>query len=228
MIGVIANTALVVIGGGIGLLFQKGIPENIKRIIMTGLGLFTCILGIKMGLEMRQALLVVLSLVIGGAVGQILKIEENIEVLGERVRALVRSREGGSFSQGFVFASLLFCVGPMTILGCIQAGVEGDQKLLFIKSIMDGVSAVILTSTLGLGVVLSAATVLVVQGALVVLSRQLTFLSHPLYLSDFTGVGGIIIIGIGIKLLGFKEVKAGNFLPALVLIVLFTFLLTLI
>lgn len=222
MIGVIANTVLVIVGGCIGLLFRKGIPENIKRIIMNGLGLFTCVLGIKMGLEMQQTFVVVLSIVAGGAIGQIAKIEENIEALGDRIRVLIRSHEKGLFSEGFVFASLLFCVGPMTILGCIRAGIESDPKLLFIKSIMDGVSSVILASTLGPGVLFSAVTVLVLQGALVLLSQQLIFLTQPLYLGDFTGVGGIIIFGIGIKLLGVKQLKAGNFLPALVLVVLFT------
>ncbi|MBN2620677.1 DUF554 domain-containing protein [candidate division WOR-3 bacterium] len=228
MIGVIMNTVLVIIGGCTGLLFRKGIPEKIKRIIMTGLGLFTCILGIKMGLEMQQVLVVVLSIVAGGAIGQVLRIEENIKALGERIRVLMRLHEEGSFSEGFVFSSLLFCVGPMTILGCIQAGVEGDPELLFIKSIMDGVSAIILASALGMGVLLSAVTVLILQGTLVLLAQQFTFLTQSLYIGDFTSVGGIIIFGIGIKLLGIKKLKAGNFLPALVLVVLFTFLATLI
>ncbi len=228
MIGVIVNTALVVVGGCLGLLFKKSIPDTIKQTILIGLGLFTCILGVKMGLEMQEPFIVVLSIVAGGAIGQILKIEEGIELLGDRIRALTGSREQTSFAQGFVFASLLFCVGPMTILGCMQAGIERDPELLFVKAIMDGVSALILASTLGFGVLCSAVTVLLLQGALVLLSRQFIFLTQPMYLNDFTGVGGIIIFGIGIKLLGLKQLKAGNFLPALVLIVLFTFLVTLI
>jgi uncharacterized membrane protein YqgA involved in biofilm formation len=207
-----------------GLLFKRGIPENIKQIIMVGLGLFTCVFGIKMGLEMQQPLIVVLSVAAGGAIGQIIRIEEGIEFFGDRLRRVIGSRERSSFAQGFVFASLLFCVGPMTILGCIKAGIEHDPELLLVKSIMDGVSAVILASTLGLGVLLSAITVLVLQGSLVLLSQQLTFLTHPMYLSDFTSVGGIIIFGIGVKLLGVKQLKAGNFLPALVLVLLFTYL----
>lgn len=223
----IVNAVLVIAGGGMGLLFQKGIPDNIKQIILIGLGLFTCVLGVKMGLEMQNPLIIILSVIIGGAVGQILKIEEGIESFGNKIRAMIKSHEQSSFAEGFVFASLLFCVGPMTILGCIQAGIEGDPELLYIKSIMDGVSALILASTLGLGVLLSAVTVLVLQGALVLLSQQFTFLTQPIYLGDFTSVGGIIIFGLGIKLLGVKNLKAGNFLPALVLVVLFTFLWTL-
>ena len=224
MIGVIVNTVLVIAGGCMGLLFKKGIPENIKQIIMIGLGLFTCVFGIKMGLEMRQPLIVVLSIAVGGAIGQIVKIEEGIEAIGDRLRKVIGSHEQSSFAQGFVFASLLFCVGPMTVLGCIQAGIENDPGLLLVKSIMDGVSAVVLASTLGLGVLLSAITVLVLQGSLVLLSQQLTFLTYPLYLGDFTSVGGIIIFAIGIRLLGVKQLKAGNFLPALMFVLLFTFL----
>ena len=117
MIGVIANTVLVMIGTGIGLLLKKGIPENIKRSIMTGLGLFTCILGIKFGLEMNNGLVVVLSIVIGGALGQLLGIEEAIERLGSKLKGIIKTPGKGSFAHGFVFASLLFCVGPMTVLG---------------------------------------------------------------------------------------------------------------
>jgi len=228
MIGVVANTVLVMIGGCIGLLLKKSIPDSLKQITIIGLGLFTCVFGVKMGLEMQRALVVVASIVVGGAIGQVIKIEENIERLANRIKAFVKIQEENTFSQGFVFASLLFCVGPMTILGCIQAGIEGNPELLFIKSIMDGVSALILASTLGIGVLLSAVTVLFIQGGLVILSQQCQFLTQPLYLNDFTSVGGIIIFAIGIKLLSVKQLKAGNFLPALVLVVLFTFLVTLI
>lgn len=228
MIGVLTNSILVLIGSLVGFLLKRGIPESIKQIIMTGLGLFTCVLGMKMGLEMKNGLLVVLSLVAGAAVGQLIGIEEAIEALGEKIRILIGSKEQGSFAQGFVFASVLFCFGPMTILGCIKAGIENDQNILFIKSIMDGFSSLILASSLGLGVLFSSITVLLVQGALVLLSRQLVFLTSAAYLSDFTSVGGLIILAIGIKLLGLKAIKVANLLPGLVLILLFTFIYSLI
>lgn len=226
MIGVIANTVLVIVGTGIGLLLKKGIPENIKKSIMTGLGLFTCILGIKFGLEMNNGLIVVMSIIIGGALGQLIGIEEAIERLGSKLKNIIRTTGKGSFAQGFVFASLLFCVGPMTVLGCVQAGLENNPELLFIKSLMDGVSAIILASTFGIGVLFSASTVLFYQGALVLLASQLGFLTMPNYLNDFTSVGGIIIFSIGIKLLGLKPIKSGNFLPALILVILITFLIS--
>ena len=226
MIGVIVNTVLVIIGTLTGFLLKKGIPENIKKSIMTGLGLFTCILGIKFGIEMDNGLVVVLSIVIGGALGQLIGIEEAIERLGSKLKNLVNTKDKDFFAQGFVFASLLFCIGPMTVLGCVQAGLENNPELLFIKSIMDGVSAIILASSFGVGVLFSALTVLFYQGGLVLLASQMRFLTIPQYLNDFTSVGGIIIFSIGIKLLGLKPIKSGNFLPALVLVILITFLIS--
>jgi uncharacterized membrane protein YqgA involved in biofilm formation len=224
MIGVITNTVLVILGTGIGLLLKKGIPQNIKDSIITGLGLFTCVLGVKFGLEMNNGLIVVLSIIIGGAVGHLIGIEQAIERMGFKLKKLISTEEKGLFAQGFVFASLLFCVGPMTVLGCVQAGLEKNPELLFIKSLMDGVSAIILASSFGLGVLFSAVTVLLYQGGLVLLAGQMGFLTIPRFLDDFTSVGGIIIFSIGIRLLGLKPIKSGNFLPALIIVLLIIFL----
>ncbi len=223
MIGVFTNTLLVFLGSLVGLLLKKGIPENIKKIVLIGLGLFTCILGIKMGLEMERPLITVLSLVVGGALGETLRIEAFLEEIGTKLKRLVKTQDEASFAQGFVTASLLFCVGPMTILGCLQAGLENNPELLFVKSLMDGVSSIILCSTLGIGVMFSAGAVLIIQGSLTLLAQQLHFLTDAIYLSDFTSVGGIIIFAIGIKLLGIKQIKVGNFLPALIIVLLLVF-----
>lgn len=223
MIGVFTNTLLVFLGSLVGLLLKRGIPENIKKIVLIGLGLFTCILGIKMGLEMERPLITVLSLVVGGALGETLRIEAFLEEIGTKLKRLVKTQDEASFAQGFVTASLLFCVGPMTILGCLQAGLENNPELLFVKSLMDGVSSIILCSTLGIGVMFSAVAVLIIQGSLTLLAQQLHFLTDAIYLSDFTSVGGIIIFAIGIKLLGIKQIKVGNFLPALIIVLLLVF-----
>lgn len=223
MIGVFTNTLLVFLGSLVGLLLKRGIPENIKKIVLIGLGLFTCILGIKMGLKMERPLITVLSLVVGGALGEILRIEAFLEEIGTKLKRLVKTQDEASFAQGFVTASLLFCVGPMTILGCLQAGLENNPELLFVKSLMDGVSSIILCSTLGIGVMFSAVAVLIIQGSLTLLAQQLHFLTDAIYLSDFTSVGGIIIFAIGIKLLGIKQIKVGNFLPALIIVLLLVF-----
>ncbi len=224
MIGVFANTVCVVVGSLLGLILRRGIPQNIKKIIMTGLGLFTCMLGIKMGLEMGRALVVVLSLVTGGVLGELFRIEDFLEGIATKLKVVVKARNDTSFAQAFVTASLLFCVGPMTILGSLQAGLENNPELLFVKSLMDGVSAVILCSTIGIGVIFSALVVLLYQGFLVLLAQQLQFLMNPLYLNDFTSVGGMLVFAIGLKLLDVKQIKVANFLPALVLVLLFAFL----
>ena len=224
MIGTIVNVILVIAGSLLGLLLRKGIPENISRMIMVGLGLFTCVLGVKMGIQMERPLVVVLSLILGGVCGELLHIEEFLEGVGEKLKRLVKSQGEASFTQGFVFASLLFCVGPMTILGSIQAGLQNKPELLFIKSLMDGVSSVILASAMGLGVIFSAVTVLVIQGGLTLLARQFSFLTDPVYLNDFTSVGGVMIFAIGLKLLDIKIIKVGNLLPALLIVILLTFI----
>jgi len=224
MIGTIVNVVLVIAGSLLGLLLRKGIPENISRMIMVGLGLFTCVLGVKMGIQMERPLVVVLSLILGGVCGELLHIEDFLEGIGEKLKSLVKSQGEASFAQGFVFASLLFCVGPMTILGSIQAGLQDKPELLFIKSLMDGVSSIILASTMGLGVIFSAATVFVIQGGLTLLAQQFSFLTDPVYLNDFTSVGGIMIFAIGLKLLKIKIIKVGNLLPALVIVIALTFI----
>jgi uncharacterized membrane protein YqgA involved in biofilm formation len=224
MVGTVVNTALVIVGGLTGILLRKGIPENIKKMIVTALGLFTCILGGKMGFEMQPPLIVVLSVVLGGICGEVLHIEQFLEGIGENLKRLMKTRAETSFTQGFVFASLLFCVGPMTILGSIQAGLQNKPDLLLVKSLMDGASAIVLASGLGLGVIFSAITVLIIQGGLTLLAQQLSFLADPVYLSDFTSVGGIIIFAIGLKLLDIKLIKVANLLPALVLVLILIFI----
>ncbi len=226
MIGTITNTSTVILGSLIGLLIKKGIPANIKRIIMIGLGIFTCVLGIKMGISMEKPVIIVISLVLGGIIGEVLKIEESIEVIGEKFNKIGGFSESGTFSQGFVTASILFSVGPMTILGCIQDGLLHKPELLITKSIMDGISAIILTSTLGIGVIFSAIVVLLFQGSMTLLAGQLHFLGEPYYLNDFTGIGGMLVFAIGIRLLGIKEIKVGNFLPALILVIILKLLVS--
>lgn len=188
---------------------------------MTALGLFTLLIGVKMGLLIQKPLAVILSLAAGGIVGELLRIEDGLAALGQRLKTLTGQTGAANFSQGFMSASVLFLVGPMTIIGCLQDGLARNPELLLIKSLMDGISSAILASLLGVGVLFSALAVLVVQGLLTLLAGRLEFLSHPYYLNDFTAVGGIMVIGIGIRLLGLKDIKVGNYLPALVFVVLF-------
>ena len=225
MLGTFTNTILVIIGSIVGIFIRKGIPEPIKQIIMIGLGIFTCLLGLKMGFEMEKPLVILISLVLGGIIGQLLNIEESIEQIGKTLQKIIRFSESDTFSKGFVTASILFSVGPMTILGCIQDGLLHKPELLITKSIMDGISAIILCSTLGIGVLFSALVVFLFQGSMTLLASQLHFLGEPVFLNDFTGTGGMLVFAIGIRLLGIKDIKVGNFLPALILVVILKFLI---
>ncbi len=219
MVGTITNTISVIVGSLVGTAIKTRIPEKLRQTVMTGLGFFTCILGLKLGLQMEKPLIVLVSIVLGGVIGQLLNIEKLIEQIGAKMQKIIRFLESDRFSQGFVTASILFSIGPMTILGCIQDGLLHRPELLITKSIMDGISAIILTSALGIGVIFSAIVVFLFQGSMTLLAGQLHFLGEPAFLNDFTGTGGMLVFAIGVRLLGIKDIKVGDFLPALIFVI---------
>ncbi|HXF48551.1 MAG TPA: DUF554 domain-containing protein [Verrucomicrobiae bacterium] len=224
MKGTLVNTATVLIGAAIGYFAGARLPERIRTILMQGLGLVTLVLGVRMILaaEGSNAVIKVAgALLLGGIAGELLKIEQGLEKVGDYLKNKMQS-ESATFVLGFVSASLLFCVGPMTIVGSIEDGVRGDASILYTKSIMDGVAAVALASSLGVGVFFSALTVLIIQGGLTLLGAQLSVLSGSAVINNLTSTGGAMILGISFKLLNIAAVRVGNFLPALVLVVLFS------
>lgn len=186
--------------------------------VMHALGLATLLIGFKMAFKTENILLVIGSLAIGGIIGEILKLEELLERFGDFIKRKVKS-ESGTFVLGFVTSSLVFCLGPMTIVGSIQDGVSGDASVLYAKSLLDGFASIVFASSLGVGVLFSSLTVLLFQGSLTLLGSHLSFLLKPEVLNELTATGGLIIVGIGIYLLGIKKIKVGNFLPALVVAV---------
>ncbi len=203
-----------------GLLIGARVAEKIKTIVMHALGLATLLIGFKMAFKTENILLIIGSLAIGGIIGEILKLEEGLERVGDFVKRKVKS-ESGSFVLGFVTSSLVFCLGPMTIVGSIQDGVSGDASVLYAKSLLDGFASMVFASSLGVGVLFSSLTVLLFQGGLTLLGSRLSFLLRPEVLNELTATGGLIIVGIGIYLLGIKRIKVGSFLPALVVAVIF-------
>ena len=219
MKGTLVNTATVIIGSLLGLAVGSRFTEKIKTIVMQALGLCTLLIGIRMALNTENILLVIGSLVLGGIVGELLRIEDGIEKIGDLIKLKVKS-ESSTFVLGFVTASLVFCVGPMTIVGSIQDGVSGNADTLYAKSMLDGFASIAFASSLGVGVFFSSLTVLIFQGALTLLGRQLTFLLEPRILNELIATGGLIILGIGFYLLDIKRIKIGNFLPALVFAVI--------
>jgi uncharacterized membrane protein YqgA involved in biofilm formation len=220
MKGTLVNTATVILGSSVGLLIGARVPERIKTIVMHALGLATLLIGFKMAFKTENILLIIGSLAIGGIIGEILKLEEGLERVGDFIKRKVKS-ESGSFVLGFVTSSLVFCLGPMTIVGSIQDGVSGDTSVLYAKSLLDGFASMVFASSLGVGVLFSSLTVLLFQGGLTLLGSRLSFLLRPEVLNELTATGGLIIVGIGIYLLGIKRIKVGSFLPALVVAVIF-------
>ena len=222
MIATFVNCATVLVGSIIGLLFNKKVTDQFKQVIYTGIGMFTLVIGIMMALETTRILFVALSIVMGGLLGTWWNIEDGILKLGrllERKFGSKEDRETSTFAFGFLNASILFCVGAMTIVGSFKAGAEGNYDLILTKSVMDGCMAILLTAAMGIGVAFSIITILVYQGGLTLLAGVLSPYISPLVLSELSGAGGILIMMIGLNLLNLKEIKTANFLPALAVII---------
>lgn len=217
MIGTLVNTATVIVGATAGMLVGERLPERLKRIVISALGLITLWIGISMVVKGERPLLIVIAVVTGAICGELLHLEKRLDQIGDWLRRRTRS-QAPQFVLGFVTASLLFCAGPMTVVGSLEDGLKGDSTLLITKAIMDGFAALALASGMGIGVLFSCLTVLFVQGGLTLLGSQLQFALEPAVLYPMTAVGGIIILGLGLRLLEIKNIPVVNFLPALVLI----------
>ena len=221
MRGTIVNVVAVLVGSGIGLAIGNRLPERLQRVITTGLGLSTLLIGMQMALKVQNLLVVIASMVIGGVIGELLRIETGLERAGEWLKTQARSGSG-TFVTGYVTASLVFCVGPMTIVGSIQEGISGNPDIIYTKSLLDGAASVAFASSLGIGVSFAAVTVLVLQGALTLLGKHLAFLLRPEILNELTATGGLLILAIGLLLLDVKRLRVANLLPALAVAVLLT------
>lgn len=203
-------------GTGIGLAARGHLPEQYHEIALAAVGLGTLGLGLKMFMSSRNVLIPVGALIFGGLLGHLLGLQAGVEALGAWAKSTFGG--GGRIEEAFVTTSILFCVGPMTLLGCLEDGLEGKIHLLGIKSILDGISSVFFAAALGWGVLLSAVTVLVVQGSLTFGARQLRgLLSRRDALDETTAAGGGILLAIGIGLLGLRSLPSADFLPALVI-----------
>ena len=226
MTGTLINIITVLIGGILGLLIGARFPERIRQTIVAGLGLFTGAVGIFMFIKTENPIIVLISLLIGGLLGEWWRIEDGLKNLGGALeRRFVKSARSGTldsdtdtFIRGFMTASLVFCVGPMTILGSIQDGLSGDYSLLAIKSVLDGFAAFAFASSLGLGVLFSTIVILVYQGGLSLLAAQAQAVITPEMMGEMTAVGGVLLLGIAVSsLLEIKPIRVGNFLPALLI-----------
>jgi uncharacterized protein len=220
--GYIINTLTVLAGSSLGLLVGARISDPVKKIIMAGLGLSTILIGIQMTMATTRVIMVVGSLVVGGIIGQLIGIEEWLERIGEKLRERF-DRSGSNnadlkpstFVLGFVTASLLFCAGPMTIVGSLEDGFARNADLIYIKSLMDGVAAIALTASMGVGVIFSAVTVFIVQGLFTYAGMAAGSSMSKVVMDEIGATGGALILGIAFNLLGFGKIKVGNFIPAL-------------
>ena len=231
MTGTLLNIATVLLGGVIGLIFGARIPEKLKETIIAGMGLFTAAMGLQMFLNTENPLIVLGALLIGTLLGEWWRIEDGLQRLGEYLeQKFSREEDDGSnrFVRGFLTASLLFCVGPMAILGSIQDGLTGDYNLLAVKSVLDGFAAMAFASTLGMGVMFSTVIILVYQGGISLLAGQLNAIVSPSMMNELTATGGVILVGLAISsLLEIKKIRVGNMLPALAIAPLIVWILSL-
>jgi len=217
--GTIINAIAIIIGGALGLLFRKGFPERIAQTTLKVLGLLTIVIGISMALQSQELIMVLVSLVIGAVIGEWINIEDLLERFGKWLEKKLHLTEG-SPAKGFIYASLLFCVGSMAIVGSITDGLKGDHSILITKAIMDGIISIPFAASMGIGILGSAVPVLLYQGGLTLLAWKLQSIFTPSMIRELTSVGGVIIIGIGINILELQKIRVGNFIPALLLIIL--------
>ena len=216
MIATLVNCVAVIIGSLIGLILHMKINESFKRVVYVGAGMISLILGIKMGLVTTRIVFMALALIVGGMLGEWWNVEGGILRFGEFLKRRFAKKESGKdFAGGFLNASVLFCVGAMTLVGAFKAGAEGNYDLILTKSVMDGFMAIMLTAALGIGVAFSAITILVYQGGITLLAGVLQPLVNELLLGELTAVGGVLVIMIGFNLLRLSKLKTANYIPAL-------------
>ena len=230
MTGTLLNIAAILIGSTLGLIFGARIPERLQTTIIAGLGLFTAAMGLQMFLKSGNQLIVLGALLIGALLGEWWKIEERLESLGilleKRFSRDTQMGSGSRFIRGFMVTSLLFCIGPMAILGSIQDGLSGDYQLLAVKSTLDGFASMAFASTLGFGVMFSSIIVLIYQGGISLLAAQLSTVVTEAMMNEMTASGGLLLLGLAISnLLEIKKIRVGNFLPALVVAPLIVWIL---
>lgn len=219
MLGVLVNTFTVILGSLIGLVLKKGIPERFSDAVMKGIGICTLYIGISGTLEGQNVLIAIASIVIGAIIGTLIDIDKFISDIALKLENKFQKNDGTtSIAQGFVTGSLLFCVGAMTIVGSLNSGISGDHEMIFTKSLLDFISSMMLSVSLGIGVIFAAAFVFVFQGAIVLLAGFLQpILTATSSISEITCVGSLMIIMLGFNIIGVTKFKVANYLPSIII-----------
>jgi uncharacterized membrane protein YqgA involved in biofilm formation len=218
MIGTLVNAGAVIVGGAVGMMFNKSMPERFKTIYFQAVGLFTMAMGIGMVYNMQNILIVVSSVAVGALLGEWMNIERAVDRLSEYLRKKLRIGNE-KFSEGLVTSFLLFCIGAMTIVGAIDEGTGRSSEVLFTKSLMDGFSALLLASAFGLGVIFSSVPLLIFQGGITLLAMSASQFFTPEIITGLNSTGGILLIGLGINILEIKKLRIMNMIPALLVVV---------
>lgn len=214
MLGTAVNVVAVLLGGTIGLLIKKGLPKRLETALMTALGLCTMYIGISGLSEGKNTLVLILSMVIGTLIGEVIDLDRRIGKLGDYIQSKFKNG-GGSVAEGFVSASLLFCVGAMSIVGSLESGIHGNHEILFAKSTLDFVAAILFASSFGIGVLISAGFVLAYQGSLTLLAQWISPLLSEAAKAEMSCVGSLILIALALNMIGLSKFKVMNFVPAI-------------
>lgn len=219
MLGTIVNALAIVAGSLLGLLFSKGIADNYKDIILSGVGLSVMLIGVKSALVSNDLMVVIFSVILGALLGEGLNIEKKLEMFGKFLESKVsaKSNDSKSFARGFVTASLVFCVGSMAIVGSLESGLTGNHQTLFAKSVLDGVTSIIFASTMGLGVMFSGLAVFLYQGLITLTAVFMKNILVPETIEQMTSVGGLLIMAIGFNMLKITTIRVGNLIPGIFL-----------
>lgn len=218
MLGTIVNTLAILLGCAIGLLLKRGINEKVTDAIMKGISLCVVYIGIDGMLEGSKTLAVIIAMALGAAIGTLLDLNGKMEKLGKMIEGRI-SNGGAGIAQGFVTASLIYCVGAMAVVGSLQSGLNGDHSMLYTKALLDGISAMVLTASLGAGVGLSAASVFVYQGALTLLAGLIAPVLSDAVVAEMTCVGSILIAALGLNMLGVVKLKVMDYVPAIFIVI---------
>ena len=215
MLGTIVNCITIIVGSAIGLIVNGRMPERISNTIMKGLALCVLYIGISGALKGENSIEMIICIAIGAFIGELIDIDKRLVQLGDYLEGKFKSKsEKVSISEGFITSSLLFCVGAMSLVGSLECGLKGDYTTIFAKSILDGISAVVFASTLGIGVILSVATVFIYQGSITICARFLNGILNTTVIDSMSAVGSLLIIGLAINILCDKDIKVANLLPA--------------
>jgi uncharacterized membrane protein YqgA involved in biofilm formation len=213
--GTLLNAATVLAGGVIGTVLGDRLPERLRENVVRGVGLFVLAMGAKFAIDTSNLLFMLGSMLLGGIVGSLWGVDRRLNALGDALQRRFAQSGSSTVAEAFVTASIVFCVGPLTFLGSIQNGLTGDASLLSVKSVLDGFTAIALSATLGWGVLLTIPLILVYQGGLALGASLFSGLLSELQLREMSAVGGLLIIGVGLKLLAIRDVKVADFLPAI-------------